>query len=234
MRKPVILIVDDEPDIQRSLSIALENAGFAVKTAADGVDCLDKIASRRPDLILLDVQMPRMDGFETCEEIRKIDKFVPIVFHSVLSSPGNITAALGRLADSYVLKHEPNSVKIAKIKAVLRRYDQMRAANGFAMTDDEIIAFGDVRVNVKEAILQSGRKRQALTPAELSILRYLYSMRGRFCTNDEIFAAMYGEKSFKGDERTLRSHISHLNIKLGRSRKWIINARRVGYKLLAE
>ena len=234
MRKPVILIVDDEPYIQKTLSVALENAGFIVKTATDGVDCLDKIALRRPDLILLDVQMPRMDGFETCEEIRKIDKFVPIIFHSILSSASNITAALGRLADSYVLKHEPNSVKIAKIKAILRRYDQMRTVNKVAMTDDEIIAFGDVKVNIKEAILQSGRKKLALTPAELSILRYLYSMRGKFCTNDEIFAAMYGEKSFKGDERTLRSHISRLNIKLGKSKKWIINARRVGYKLLAD
>ncbi|MBP5791144.1 MAG: response regulator transcription factor [Kiritimatiellae bacterium] len=226
-----ILIVDDEPLIQKALANALERAGYSVATALDGIECLSKVHAKRPDLILLDVQMPRMDGFKTCEEIRKIDDTVPIVFHSVRESPEDITAALGRLGDSYILKREPDAVKVAKLEAVLRRAEISGRNAAARAARSKIIEFGRVKVDVRNCRADIGGKTVDLTKTETGILECLEINRGRICSNDDIYLFLYGD-GVKGDARSLRSHFCHLREKLGPAAKHVVNIRGVGYQLL--
>lgn len=224
------MIVDDEPGMQRVLASALEDAGFLVRTALDGVDCLEKMRIRRPDLVLLDVMMPRMDGFKTCAEIRKIDPAVPIVFHSVSDSPKDIMSALGGLGDSYVLKTEPDAVKVAKIKAVLRRAD-MAAAKSAKKARARTFRIGDVTIDSAECRAVVKGRNVVLTRMETDILSCLDEGRGSIRSAEDIFAYLHGD-SFKGDARTLRSHFSHIKDKIGdKAFASITTIHGVGYRL---
>lgn len=226
-----ILIVDDEPLVQKGLAGALKAAGYSVETALNGLECLAKMRTKRPDLILLDVQMPRMDGFRTCVEIRKIDAAVPIVFHSVRESPDDIMEALGSLGDSYIFKREPETVKIAKIEAVLRRADMAKQNNAAGQSvGSKFVSLGGVKADVRECYVSVGGKKTVLTKTEACILEFLDMNRGRICSKEDIYMFLYGD-GFKGDARNLRTHFCHLREKLGSAARYVENIHGVGYRL---
>lgn len=180
-----ILVVDDELSIRRGLAAMLENAGYSVRTARDGIAAFGAIRSKRPDLILLDVMMPLMDGFKVCEEIRKRDRDLPIVFLTAKDADEDQVRGLEIGADDFVSKSSDSSVLLVRIRKALERAERLL---GNAAPDN-------------------------LTKTEADIFRLLASERGRYFTAMEIFAAIRGE-GYAGDEGNMRSHVSRLRGKL--------------------
>ena len=115
-----ILVVDDERTVRDGLKARLQGEGFAVRTARDGADALAKIAERRPDLVLLDVMMPRMNGFRVCEEVRRTDGALPIVFLTAGASDGDQVRAIGLGGDDYVSKSAPDAVLLVQTRQGVR------------------------------------------------------------------------------------------------------------------
>ena len=180
-----MLVVDDELAIRRGLTATLENAGYSVRTARDGIVAFGAIRSKRPDLILLDVMMPLMDGFKVCEEIRKRDRDLPIVFLTAKDADEDQVRGLEVGADDFVSKSSDSSVLLVRIRKALERAERLL---GNAAPDN-------------------------LTKTEADIFRLLASERGRYFTAMEIFAAIRGE-GYAGDEGNMRSHVSRLRGKL--------------------
>lgn len=180
-----ILVVDDELHIRRGLSSLLGNAGYSVRTARDGIAALVAVRSKRPDLILLDVMMPLMDGFTVCEELRKRDRDLPIVFLTAKDAENDQVRGLEVGADDFISKSTGEEVLLARVRKALER---ARRLLGNAAPDD-------------------------LTKTEADIFRLLASERGRYFTVAEIFSAIRGE-GYAGDEGNLRSHVSRLRGKL--------------------
>ena len=180
-----ILVVDDELSIRRGLAAMLENAGYSVRTARDGIVAFGAIRSKRPDLILLDVMMPLMDGFKVCEEIRKRDRDLPIVFLTAKDADEDQVRGLEVGADDFVSKSSDSSVLLVRIRKALERAERLL---GNAAPDN-------------------------LTKTEADIFRLLASERGRYFTAMEIFTAIRGE-GYAGDEGNMRSHVSRLRGKL--------------------
>ena len=180
-----ILVVDDELSIRRGLAAMLENAGYSVRMARDGIAAFGAIRSKRPDLILLDVMMPLMDGFKVCEEIRKRDRDLPIVFLTAKDADEDQVRGLEVGADDFVSKSSDSSVLLVRIRKALERAERLL---GNAAPDN-------------------------LTKTEADIFRLLASERGRYFTAMEIFAAIRGE-GYAGDEGNMRSHMSRLRGKL--------------------
>ena len=163
----------------------LENAGYSVRTARDGIAAFGAIRSKRPDLILLDVMMPLMDGFKVCEEIRKRDRDLPIVFLTAKDADEDQVRGLEVGADDFVSKSSDSSVLLVRIRKALERAERLL---GNAVPDN-------------------------LTKTEADIFRLLASERGRYFTAMEIFTAIRGE-GYAGDEGNMRSHVSRLRGKL--------------------
>ena len=180
-----ILVVDDELSIRRGLAAMLENAGYSVRTARDGIVAFGAIRSKRPNLMLLDVMMPLMDGFKVCEEIRKRDRDLPIVFLTAKDADEDQVRGLEVGADDFVSKSSDSSVLLVRIRKALERAERLL---GNAAPDN-------------------------LTKTEADIFRLLASERGRYFTAMEIFTAIRGE-GYAGDEGNMRSHVSRLRGKL--------------------
>ena len=180
-----ILVVDDELSIRRGLAAMLENAGYSVRTARDGIAAFGAIRSKRPNLMLLDVMMPLMDGFKVCEEIRKRDRDLPIVFLTAKDADEDQVRGLEVGADDFVSKSSDSSVLLVRIRKALERAERLL---GNAAPDN-------------------------LTKTEADIFRLLASERGRYFTAMEIFTAIRGE-GYAGDEGNMRSHVSRLRGKL--------------------
>ena len=180
-----ILVVDDELAIRKGLAALLEESGYSVRTARDGIAALGAVRARRPDLVLLDVMMPLMDGFAVCESIRQHDRDLPIVFLTAKDADEDQVRGLEVGADDFVSKGVDNAVLLARIRKSIERG---RRLAGNVAPDD-------------------------LTKTEADIYRLLASERGRYFSATEIFSAIRGE-GYSGDEGNLRSHMSRLRGKL--------------------
>ena len=196
-----ILLVDDERIMRETLTPILVAAGFDVVLASDGRAAVQSFLLERPDLVLLDVMMPVVDGYETCAELRKLDRETPIVFLSALDGEEDQIKGLKLGADDYVSKTASNAMLIARVENALERADCFSKAAA----------------------------PTAMTKTEADIYRVLDSDRGRFFGYREIFAAICGE-GYVADEGAIRVHISHMRKKLPRGEK-IESKRRVGFAL---
>lgn len=180
-----ILVVDDELAIRKGLAALLEESGYSVRTARDGIAALGVVRASRPDLVLLDVMMPLMDGFAVCERIRQHDRDLPIVFLTAKDADEDQVRGLEVGADDFVSKGVDNAVLLARIRKSIERG---RRLAGNVAPDD-------------------------LTKTEADIYRLLASEKGRYFSATEIFSAIRGE-GYSGDEGNLRSHMSRLRGKL--------------------
>ncbi len=225
MDKEKILVVDDEASIRQIVETRLKLAGYEVVTAADGQEALDKALSLTPDLIVLDIMMPRVDGFEVCREIRKT-MMTPII---MLTAKGDITdriAALELGADDYVVKpFSPRELE-ARIKAVLRRTHTDVAKQASLRIDKLVIDSG------KRQVLKDGKKVK-LTEMEFNLLELLAMNSGRAYSRSEILHQVWGYRlSQYSDTRVVDVHISRLRSKLEddpSSPEMILTARGTGY-----
>ena len=220
-----ILIADDEAAARRGFRALFEGEGYAVRTARDGEEALAKFRESRPDAILLDVMMPKMNGIIACAEIRRSDPLVPILFFTAMPSDVGAVRALGLGADDYIDKAKSPEELLARVAAVLRR------ASVIASDKRDKLSLGGVTVDFATMTASGDGVSEELTKSEALFLRLLASERGRCFSFDEIFAALRGE-GYIGDDNAVRCIAKRLKAKLGRAGELISNARGVGYKLV--
>ena len=218
-----ILIVDDERVLRDGLKAMLSGEGHSVRTARDGEDALKKISEGRPDLVLLDVMMPKMNGFKTCEEIRKADRTVPVIFLTAKDSETDQVRGLGLGADDYISKDAGEAVLLARISRALARAELCDATSA-------VLELGKAKINLDSLVVTCGRTRTALTKTEGDILRLLASEPGRYFTKDEIIGGLRG-KGFACLDNMLYTHVHNLRSKLGTASVCLICDRHTGYKL---
>ena len=219
-----VLIAEDEPSARRGFRALFEGEGYVVRTARDGEDALAKFNERRPDAVLLDVMMPKMNGIAACAEIRKSDPLVPILFFTAMPSDVGAVRALGLGADDYIDKAKSPEELLARVAAVLRRASSARPRA-------DVLSLGGVTVDFATMTAYGEGVSEELTKSESLFIRLLASERGKCFSFDEIFAALRGE-GYVGDDNAVRCIAKRLKTKLGRAGELIANARGIGYKLV--
>ena len=216
-----ILVVEDEPDIQELLGAYLRDTGYDVEIVGDGVAALDRFQKGTFDLILLDLMLPKIDGFGVCELIRR-ESDVPILMLTALDGEEEQLRGFGLDVDDYVTKPFSMPVLLEKIRVILRRSGE--AAESRLHYRDLV-----VDLDTREAALD-GRPLD-LTAREFELLRTFLAAPGRVFTREMLLSRLWGYDFF-GDERVVDSHIKNLRHKLGRD--YIETVRGVGYRAAKE
>ena len=224
-----ILVVDDDRAVRDGLKARLQGEGLAVRTARDGADALAKIAERRPDLVLLDVMMPKMNGFRVCEEVRRTDGALPVVFLTASDSDGDQVRAIGLGGDDYVLKSAPAAVLLARIGRALSRVSAIAASDH--VQGRRVIRLGKVLVDMRTfSVEEGGREIARLTKTEADILSLLDLAGGKPVSIDGIITKLRGD-GFSCEDAMVYVHIGNLRRKLGPAARIIVNRRSEGYVL---
>lgn len=227
-----ILIVDDEKNIVDIIAFNLKKEGYTVITAADGEEGVQKAMEENPDLILLDIMMPKMDGLEMCRKIREKHN-VPIIMVSAKTQELDKIVGLTTGADDYVTKPFNPLELMARVKSQLRRYRDLNPANEKKEVEDSTIRLNHVTI-IKEThqVFVDGESIK-LTPIEFDILYLLASHPGRVFSTDEIFEKVWNEKVYEANN-TVMVHIRRLRGKMKddtRTDKIITTVWGVGYKI---
>jgi len=221
----LVAVVDDEPDIVELVSVQFQKAGFEVQGFGDAEAFLESMEERLPDIVLLDLMLPDIDGLEICKTMRNDDRWssIPIIMLTARTAETDKVLGLELGADDYVTKPFSPRELIARVKAVLRRKSgeadvhEIRVGNLLAIDSDRY----EVRVQ--------GRKVE-LTPTEFRILRFLSGNRGRVFSRDQILDHLWGHEKAVVD-RTVDVHIRNIREKLGKAAALIKNVRGIGYKV---
>jgi len=225
-----ILIVDDERVLREGLKAELLGEGYEVRTARDGEEALKKITEKRPDLVLLDVMMPKMNGFRCCEEIRRIDALLPVVFLTAKDAEGDQIRAMGLGADDFVSKSASDALLLACVRRALDRAQGMekKVAEG----GNRHIRLGAAVADVQSLVVKKEDKEIArLTKTEADILILLNARRGEIVVFDDLITELRGN-GFACEDAMLYVHMSNLRHKLGPAADLIVNKRGVGYTLM--
>ena len=224
-----ILIVEDERAVARGLEYALAKEGFVVLWAETGQQALDLARSRDPHLIVLDIRLPDISGFDVCRQLRAERMRQPILMLTARDEEMDKVLGLELGADDYVVKPYSLRELISRIRALLRRaYGELATAS-----KGGVLRFGEVEVDVERLQVTRRGRPVDLTPTEFRLLRYLVSNPERPCSRDELIEAVWGYASDVGSERTVDVHIRHLREKLEddpASPRWLVTVRGVGYK----
>lgn len=218
-----ILLVDDERDILDFLSYNLENAGYEVRVAQNGLEGVKVAQEFLPDLILLDMMMPEMDGVQTCEEIRNLDtkKEIVVAFLTARGEDYSQIAGFDAGADDYILKPIKPKVLMSRIKALLKRAVKTEE------TEEGIIKAGPLKIDLKKHIVFFGELEVNLPKKEFKLLTLLCKNTGEVKTREEIMDQVWGTEVVVGD-RTIDVHIRKLREKFGE--ELITTIKGVGYK----
>ena len=222
-----ILIIEDEPHIVLGLTDALEFEGFAVVSAGKGKDGVLLAKAEKPDAVLLDLMLPDTNGFQVCEELRRWDRFVPIVMLTARSQEIDKIRGLDAGADDYVTKPFSVNELIARIRAIFRR------AARPAEAAPEVLTIGPVTVNVAAHTLARGKATTALSFYEVELLRLLYERVGQPVSRDEILQKIWGVEGGPSN-RTVDNFIVKLRKKVEKSPdkpEHILTVYGYGYKL---
>lgn len=227
MEKTKILIVDDDRNICELLRLYLEKEGYETTLAYDGQQALEVFADAKPNLVLLDVMMPRMDGWETCRRIRALGN-VPVIMLTAKGETFDKVLGLELGADDYIVKPFDTKEVVARIKAVLRRYT---SNSGAAEEDNKVIRFDQLSVDLTRYELKVGGKVVDAPPKELELLYFLASHPNRVFNRDQLLDEVWGFEYY-GDSRTIDVHVKRLREKLeGVSDQWSLKTVwSVGYK----
>lgn len=215
-----ILIVDDEPAIVDLIKLNLELEGFETITSADGLDAIKTANSEKPDLILLDIMMPGMTGFEACKALQNLN--IPIILLTARDSIQDKLKGLELGADDYITKPFDSRELIARIKTVLRRIDK------FSGKDDAITA-GPIYVNPVERKTHIDDIEIFLTPKEFDLLLLFLENQKKVFSRENILESVWGYE-YMGDSRTVDMHIQRLRRKLGDYSYFIKTVFTIGYK----
>lgn len=217
-----ILIVEDEPDIQELLYAYLQDAGYGTAAAGDGVAALELFQSRPFDLVLLDLMLPKIDGFGVCELIRRQSQ-VPILMLTALDGEGEQLRGFRLNIDDYVTKPFSMPVLLEKIRVILRRSG--------GTVEDGPLRYRDLSLDLDAREVRLEGRTLELTAREFELLHTFLSAPGRVFTREMLLSKLWGYDFF-GDERVVDSHIKNLRRKLGRD--YIETVRGVGYRAAKE
>lgn len=216
-----ILVVEDDFDIQELLHSFLQEAGYEVDVANDGVEAIDIFSNSQFELILLDIMLPKIDGFTLCELIRKQSQ-VPIIMLTALNGEEEQIKGLDLQVDDYIIKPFSMPVLIRKIAAVLRRSNQGKDE------ENQTINYRNLILDLDSYIATVDGNSYELTQREFEVLRELLTHQGRVMTRQNLLDSVW-KYDFFGDERVVDTHIKNLRKKLGID--FIQTIRGVGYKI---
>ena len=223
--KTKILLVDDDPNIRQLVNLYLEKEGFEVEMADRGDTAVEKFKTFAPNLILLDLMLPGMDGWQVCREVRKTSN-VPIIMLTAKDETFDKVLGLELGADDYMVKPFDTKELVARIKAVLRRFQ-----NADAPASKEL-SFPGLTINIGQYTVTYMGKELEMPPKELELLYFLASHPGMVFTREQLLEQVWGYDYF-GDSRTVDVHVKRLREKLtdGEKMGWQIKAVwGVGYK----
>lgn len=220
-------MVDDEEPIQELLRFNLEKEGYLVRVAKDGKEALDRVAKEQPDLIVLDLMLPGMDGLEVCRRLKLTPNFqqIPIIMLTAKGEVIDKVLGLELGADDYMTKPFSPRELIARIKARLRRLNPKEEA------DDRIIR-GELQIDVQGFRVYVRGQETELTPKEFELLRVLVAHSGKVYSRDELLERVWGYE-YDGDTRTVDVHVRHLRLKIERdpsNPEYIETLRGIGYR----
>lgn len=224
-----ILLVDDEDDILEFLGYNLEKEGYIVDTAKNGHEAISAAKKNKPDLIILDIMMPEMDGIETCEEIRRIPVLqdVLIAFLTARGEDYSQIAGFEAGGDDYIAKPVKPKVLISRVKALLKRVNNSKIEEKKPIEPQGIIKYGNMIIDTEKYLVIKDDKNIILPKKEFELLVLLTSKPSKVFTREEIFDKIWGENVVVGD-RTIDVHIRKLREKVGDNN--IRTVKGVGYK----
>ncbi len=228
MKKEKILIIDDEKDIIKLISYNLEKEGYRIISALDGERGLEIIFKEKPDLIILDLMLPGLDGLELCKILKRNEETssIPIIMLTAKGEEADIVVGLELGADDYITKPFSPRVLLARVKAVLRRVRDLKK-------EEKVIKINDLIIDLDKHIVTLKGKKLNLTLTEFNILKFLAQNRGRVFTRNQLLDKVWEGEGFVID-RTVDVHIRRIRQKLGEASFFIETIRGVGYRFINE
>src|SRR6266511_1866475 len=223
MSGSTVLVVDDERNIVQLAKLYLRNEGYQVETAYNGREALEKVKPTVPNLVLLDLMMPEMDGWEVCRQLRR-DGDVPIIILTARTDDVDNVVGLELGADDYVTKPFNPRELVARVKAVLRRYEASRKPG-------RVIRFADLTIDQARREFRIGERLVDLRPKEFDLVSTLAGTPGVVFERERLLQLAWGYEYY-GDSRTVDVHVTWLREKLAASQARIQTVWGVGYKLV--
>ena len=217
-----LLVVDDEPKIREVIREYAEFNGYEVTEAGDGMSAVGLCKLNPYDLVILDIMMPKLDGFSACKEIKKIQD-VPIIMLSARGEEYDKLFGFELGIDDYIVKPFSPKELMARINVILQR---RKAAT---QTKSDVLKFGGLEINIAARTVAVDGTRVDLTPKEYELLFYLIENKNIALSRDKLLSDIWGYDFF-GDDRTIDTHIKNLRNNLGPYRDYIVTLRGVGYK----
>lgn len=224
MAKERILVIEDEKDLAKLLRYNLEKDGYRVFVAYDGEAGLALFRKEKPDMVLLDIMLPKLDGFEICKIIRQEFK-TPVLMLTAKTDEVDRVLGLELGADDYVTK--PFSVRevMARVKAILRR-------SGGGAVEKSFVQVGDLEIDLERYVTKVKGQSVTLSSKEFEFLKYLVNSKGKVLTRGQLLEKVWGyDDSLEIDTRTIDQHIARLREKLGKESVRIITVKNVGYRI---
>ncbi|MFD7429506.1 two-component system response regulator CseB [Streptomyces sp. NPDC059814] len=235
MAETHVLFVEDDDVIREATQLALERDGFVVTAMPDGLRGLDAFRADRPDIALLDVMVPGLDGVSLCRRIRD-ESTVPVIMLSARADSIDVVLGLEAGADDYVTKPFDGAVLVARIRAVLRRFGHASGggpgggAGAEAGPEGGVLVFGDLEIDTEGMEVRRAGEQVGLTPTEMRLLLEFSSAPGTVLSRDKLLERVW-DYGWGGDTRVVDVHVQRLRTKIGQDR--IETVRGFGYKLRA-
>ena len=217
-----LLVVDDEPKIREVIREYAEFNGYEVTEAEDGMSAVGLCKLNKYDLVILDIMMPKLDGFTACKEIKKISD-VPIIMLSARGEEYDKLFGFELGIDDYIVKPFSPKELMARVNVVLER------RNSVSKDNSSVLTFDGLEINIAARTVSVDGKRVELTPKEYDLLFYLIKDKNIALSRDKLLSDIWGYDFF-GDDRTIDTHIKNLRNNLGPYRDFIVTLRGVGYK----
>ena len=221
-----ILIIEDEPAMRLALADLLAAEGYRVLAATDGQAGLDRALAEKPDLLLLDLMMPKLDGFEVCAELRRLENAVPVLMLTAKGQIEDRIAGLDAGADDYLVKPFSTGELLARVRALLRR-------TGRKISQPLKLEFGDLEIDLARQTAARGTKDGHFTAKEFAMLRLLAEASGEPVTRERFLDVVWGYTAFP-TTRTVDNHVASLRAKIEPDPdqpRWLKTVHGVGYKL---
>ncbi|AEI45223.1 response regulator transcription factor [Paenibacillus mucilaginosus] len=228
MMKKKILVVDDEPSISMLIEFNLKLVGYEVHCVYDGEAVFGAIQHFRPDLIVLDLMLPKMDGIQVCRKLRSQNNLVPIIMLTAMQDLSDKIAGLDNGADDYMTKPFSPQELISRIQAIIRRIQTLPSSS-----ENTPLTIGQIVVQPDQREVKVKGQNIDLTPKEFDLLLFLCKHRGKVLSRQQLLHGVW-DYHFLGDTRIVDVHISHLRDKIetnARNPEYIVTIRNVGYKL---
>lgn len=217
-----LLIVDDEAKIREVIKEYAEFSGYEAHEAADGMSAVGMVKLNDYDLIIMDIMMPKLDGFSSVKEIHKIKK-IPVIMLSARGEEYDKLFGFELGIDDYVVKPFSPKELMARVNAVLNRYE------GGEQSSSDVMSFEGLEVNFAARTVTIDGEKVNLTPKEYDLLFYMIQNRNIALSRDKLLSDIWGYDFF-GDDRTIDTHVKNLRNNLGKYRKFIVTLRGIGYK----